>query len=72
MQEERVRGPLRVVLHPHAFLYEQRAVSEGNAGNLLTVPVARYGHCAFTTEEIVGGFGLLLKWVETGNKPTLP
>jgi pimeloyl-ACP methyl ester carboxylesterase len=60
------------VPYAHAFLYEQRAVSEGNAGNLLTVPVARYGHCAFTTEEIVGGFGLLLEWVETGDKPTLP
>jgi hypothetical protein len=60
------------VPYAHAFLYEGLAAAMGNSGNLLTLPVPRYGHCAFTPEEVVGGFGALVQWVETGHKPSLP
>jgi hypothetical protein len=29
-------------------------------GNFFPASVSRYGHCAFTTEEVVGSFALLL------------
>jgi pimeloyl-ACP methyl ester carboxylesterase len=59
------------VPYAHAVLYEQRAQLAGTSANLLTVPVPRYGHCAFTLEELVLGFGTLAQWAETGIKPNL-
>lgn len=31
-------------------------------GGVPQIPVARYGHCAFTGSEVLGAFGLLLQW----------
>jgi pimeloyl-ACP methyl ester carboxylesterase len=46
-----------VVPFHHEVMYREVA---GGSGNLTVLPVARYGHCAFTGEEVFGAFGLLL------------
>ncbi|MCG8350215.1 MAG: hypothetical protein MI924_20815 [Chloroflexales bacterium] len=37
--------------------------------NVIQIPIVRYGHCQFTTEEIQIAFGLLI-WKVTGTIPT--
>jgi len=46
-----------VVRFHHEVMYREVA---RDSGNLTVLPVARYGHCAFTGEEVFGAFGLLL------------
>ena len=36
---------------------------------MIQIPIVRYGHCQFTTEEIQIAFGLLI-WKVTGTIPT--
>lgn len=57
------------VPYAHALSYQQRAQRAGMSANLLTVPVPRYGHCAFTLEELMFGFATLVQWA---NPPIAP
>ena len=56
----------------HAVVYDQLTRLAGSREFLLTYPVDRYGHCAFTLEEVVMAFAYLVAWVETGSRPPLP
>jgi hypothetical protein len=44
----------------HELLYLGKAVSSGSAHYLTVLPVVRYGHCTFTTEELLGALALLV------------
>jgi pimeloyl-ACP methyl ester carboxylesterase len=44
----------------HELLYAAKADTMGR-GRLLPLPVFRYGHCTFTTNEIVGAFLLMVR-----------
>jgi pimeloyl-ACP methyl ester carboxylesterase len=48
------------VPYRHELLYFNRAALAGKDDLLTVLPVEREGHCAFTAEEVVGGFGALL------------
>jgi pimeloyl-ACP methyl ester carboxylesterase len=41
----------------HQSLYQEKAVAAGAAGRLARRDVERFGHCAFTTTEILAAFG---------------
>lgn len=43
----------------HQPLYEEKAIGAGAAGRLARRDVERFGHCAFTTTEILAAFGEL-------------
>jgi len=43
----------------HQPLYEEKAVAAGAAGRLARRDVERFGHCAFTSTEILAAFGEL-------------
>ena len=62
------RDPLVPFFHEPAFA--NAAAGTGSATNLLQRSVDRYGHCAFTTSEMVDAFGALTGWVESGVRPT--
>ena len=47
----------------HEAMYGAKAAA---SGKLTIIPVERYGHCNFTSEEIMGAFGFLLAQ-PTGN-----
>jgi hypothetical protein len=50
-----------IVPFKHELLY-RRMVNENQDRDFLTIlPVQRYGHCNFTTEEILGAFALLVR-----------
>src|SRR5439155_9251984 len=42
----------------HEVLYSLKPKPSGR-GSLTQIPIFRYGHCQFTPEELLGGFGLL-------------
>jgi len=44
----------------HELIYLSRAVRNGSAHYLSVLPVVRYGHCTFTTEELLGALALLV------------
>jgi pimeloyl-ACP methyl ester carboxylesterase len=48
------------VPYRHELQYFSRAAFLGRDDHLTVLPVDREGHCAFTPEEVVGGFGALL------------
>jgi len=49
-----------VVPFRHELLYAGKVLLAGRSGNLITLPVPRYGHCNFTIDEVLGAFALLL------------
>jgi pimeloyl-ACP methyl ester carboxylesterase len=49
-----------VVPFRHELLYAGKVLLAGRSGNLITLPVPRYGHCHFTIDEVLGAFALLL------------
>lgn len=54
----------------HAPLYEQKCIAEGSEGTLhVSVAVERFGHCNFTTEEVLGAFLLLVSLVDAQAQP---
>ena len=59
------RGPVVPVFHEQ--LYADRAAA---TGNLVQRTISRYGHCTFTSGEMVKAFRDLAGWVETGTRPT--
>jgi hypothetical protein len=48
-----------IIPFAHELLYLGK-LSIQPGGNLYPAPVARYGHCAFNTQEVVSSFILLL------------
>lgn len=61
------RDPLVPFFHEGEFA--QSVAGQGSASRLLQRSVDRYGHCAFTTAEIVNAFQALSGWVSTGQRP---
>ena len=61
------RDPLVPYFHEREFA--EAVGGQGSAGRLLQRSVERYGHCAFSTAEMVGAFQSLAGWVATGQKP---
>ena len=63
------RDPLVPFFHEAEFA---RLVSQQqDTGRLLQRSVDRYGHCAFSTTEMVDAFQALSGWVTTGKKPAI-
>jgi hypothetical protein len=57
-----------VVPYWHELLYYAKA-GQHDLSQLISIPVFRYGHCNFTTAEVLAAFGLLV-WRVTGSQPT--
>lgn len=51
----------------HEILYTTKA-SLRSPGKVIPIPISAYGHCAFTQEQVLAGFGLLV-WAVTGQQP---
>jgi len=51
----------------HQLLYRAKLRAAGSTA-VIQIPIPRYGHCNFTTAEVLGGFGLLVLEV-TGKHP---
>ena len=49
-----------VIPYRHELRYFSRAAILGRDDLLIALPVDRAGHCSFTAEEVLGGFGALL------------
>lgn len=52
-----------IVPFRNEIIYALKTFSQGAAGNLRSIPVDRFGHCAFEPQEALGAFGLLLSLV---------
>jgi pimeloyl-ACP methyl ester carboxylesterase len=52
----------------HELLYDAKVRAAGRGGQLVSLPVFRYGHCNFTINELLAAFGLLVAQV-TGAQP---
>lgn len=50
-------------------IFANAVATAGSSDLLLQRTVDRFGHCAFTGEEIFDAFGSLVFWVRTGQKP---
>jgi len=50
-----------VVPFQHEVIYGGLAAQAGNSNLLTVIPVARYGHCKFTSGELLGAFDLLIQ-----------
>jgi poly(3-hydroxybutyrate) depolymerase len=75
----RLKAPL-VTLHTtgdpivpywHELLYLVKAWQTGNGMKLVSLPVQRYGHCAFTAQEAMFAY-LVMVFKATGTIPVLP
>jgi hypothetical protein len=49
-----------IVPYPHEFLYRLKTYATGSGASRINLPITRYGHCAFTGEELVVSFALML------------
>ncbi len=49
-----------IVPFRHELLYFGKVLANGGARYLTILPVPRYGHCNFTTEELLGAFALMV------------
>jgi hypothetical protein len=59
------------VPYRHELTYAYRVSRSGSEANVIQLPVLRYGHCAFSTEEVLGAFGLLLYQTVGSTTPAL-
>jgi hypothetical protein len=48
------------VPYDHAILYADKTVLQGTQNRLVSIPVARFGHCEFTAGEVLTGFAIML------------
>jgi pimeloyl-ACP methyl ester carboxylesterase len=60
-----------IVPYWHETLYNAKALFGGSILKHLNIPINRYGHCTFTTEEALAGFAIL-NYMVTGQLPTTP
>ncbi len=51
----------------HEILYTMKAGLR-SPGKVIPIPISAYGHCSFTQEQVMAGFGLLV-WAATGQQP---
>jgi len=58
-----------VVPIKHELIYTNLAASTGSGSFLTAIPVPGYGHCNFTTQEILGAFSLLVQKVAAQVEP---
>jgi hypothetical protein len=58
-----------VVPYWHELLYAAKVKTSGR-GSLTSIPIFRYGHCNFTSNELLAGFGILVLRSE-GHQPAL-
>lgn len=58
-----------VVPFQHEQIYSSLAASTGSSSFLTVIPVPRYGHCNFTTQEIAGAFTLLVQQASVQMSP---
>jgi pimeloyl-ACP methyl ester carboxylesterase len=63
------RDPLVPFFHEARFAAS--VAGAGSSGLLLQQSVGGFGHCAFSTEQMVDGVESLSRWVATGVRPTL-
>lgn len=56
----------------HVNVYEQKVMNAGAGGLFARQDIERFGHCAFTTEEMTIAVQDLATWVETGVRPGQP
>lgn len=52
------------VPYRHELIYREIVEAKGNLAYLTTIPVASYGHCNFTSNQVLGAFGLLFLQTE--------
>lgn len=62
------RDPI-VQLQRHQPVFEQLVMKKGNQDQYLVRAVDRFGHCAFSPDEILASFDELVLWTEKGLKP---
>ncbi|RUA17113.1 MAG: hypothetical protein DSY55_02695 [Clostridia bacterium] len=53
-----------IVPYWHEPLYRQKTLANGAFFSHINIPIFRYGHCNFTTEEVLAAFGILVFRVE--------
>jgi pimeloyl-ACP methyl ester carboxylesterase len=53
----------------HETVFGAAVAGAGRSHLLTQVPIDRWGHCAFTPDEVLTALGSLVQWVETGVKP---
>jgi pimeloyl-ACP methyl ester carboxylesterase len=53
----------------HEELFAAAVQAAGRSDLLVQRSVDRWGHCAFTPQEMLTAFGQLVQWVETGQRP---
>jgi hypothetical protein len=56
-----------IVRFQQMVLYYRKVAAAGHLDNLDAIPIRRYGHCNFTTAEVLAGFSLLVLRV-TGSR----
>lgn len=54
----------------HTVLYRMRTIYANSANMYLTIPVSRYGHCAFTANEALAAFAVMV-YRATGELPDI-
>jgi pimeloyl-ACP methyl ester carboxylesterase len=58
-----------VVPFQHEVIYSGLAAQAGNSQLLTVIPVARYGHCSFNAQEVLGAFTLLVQQASAQTGP---
>ena len=53
----------------HETVFGAVVAGAGRDSLLKQVSIDRWGHCAFTPDEVEAAFGGLVQWAETGVKP---
>ncbi len=61
-----------IVPYWHQPLYFQKVLSSGSLTNFIGIPIPRYGHCNFTTEEVLAAFQILVFMVEGVELAAIP
>lgn len=53
----------------HQAVLREKVAAAGASSMLFTRPISRYGHCTFTSTEMVSGVKDLARWAESGVAP---
>jgi len=57
-----------IVPYRHELIYLAKVLKNGSFENFVAIPAFNYGHCTFTTEQVMGAFAILV-WKSTGEVP---
>ena len=55
--------------YTHETAYASAVAAAGRSEWLVQRPINRWGHCAFTADEVKTAFGDLVAWVNTRQRP---